>query len=431
MVAPPSGFASMSLAAVQTFVVSSNLERVDRGLQPAAGMVDMLNSLSSTAAGQRRRPGAAQLEPDRGRSAPTAGAATGPATSTRSLRTTTGCTTTAGVRPAATTSTAPAPPPPAAGATGTTSSSSYRRLPGRSPASGAPAQSQWNSIAQIFVAGAGPIPLSPSTWSQVTSPSQTASPSTAGPGPRRADATALSVSAPPAIVAGQVRHRLRQAHRHPRRRAQCRTQPVHACSRATTSVRPRPATTVTTGQHRRGPHDRPPEHHHVVLARLRRLRRCSSSRDEQPGSPRRTPGCDLARNEPSSTGWRVNSHLTPARGQTVRLQRHTSSGWVTVRRTTARSWMSFTRLHAERSRLMVWAISSTGHECEGARVAELSKIRWMLLQPEPGISGRFSCRRPCGSWRQAVRRLVRAGRRGRGGRAGPRSARRRGTPPRH
>ena len=44
----PDGFASLS-PAQQTFV-ASNLERVDRGLVPVAGMVDSLNALSSTAA---------------------------------------------------------------------------------------------------------------------------------------------------------------------------------------------------------------------------------------------------------------------------------------------------------------------------------------------------------------------------------------------
>ena len=44
----PDGFASLS-PAQQTFVVS-NLERVDRGLAPAAGMVDSLNTLAATAA---------------------------------------------------------------------------------------------------------------------------------------------------------------------------------------------------------------------------------------------------------------------------------------------------------------------------------------------------------------------------------------------
>jgi 5-hydroxyisourate hydrolase-like protein (transthyretin family) len=44
----PSGFASMSTAE-QTFVVS-NLERIDRGLAPASGMVSTLNTLATTAA---------------------------------------------------------------------------------------------------------------------------------------------------------------------------------------------------------------------------------------------------------------------------------------------------------------------------------------------------------------------------------------------
>ena len=50
----PTGFASLT-PAQQTFVVS-NLERVDRGLAPVAGMVDSLNTLAATAAGNDADP---------------------------------------------------------------------------------------------------------------------------------------------------------------------------------------------------------------------------------------------------------------------------------------------------------------------------------------------------------------------------------------
>jgi hypothetical protein len=61
----------------------------------------------------------------------------------------------------------------------------------------------------------------------------------------------------------------------------------------------------------------------------------------------------------STTGWKVTAHLTPARGQTVRLQRATSKGWVTVHRVTARTWLTFTRLRAGTYRLMVSSVNGS------------------------------------------------------------------------
>jgi hypothetical protein len=61
----------------------------------------------------------------------------------------------------------------------------------------------------------------------------------------------------------------------------------------------------------------------------------------------------------TSTGWKVTAHLTPARAQTVRLQRHTTTGWVTVRRTTGRTWMSFTRLRSGSYRVVVSAVTGS------------------------------------------------------------------------
>jgi hypothetical protein len=57
-----------------------------------------------------------------------------------------------------------------------------------------------------------------------------------------------------------------------------------------------------------------------------------------------------------STGWRIVARINPARGQTVRLQRHTSTGWTTLRRTVALSTMSFSRLRAGSYRVLVSSV---------------------------------------------------------------------------
>jgi hypothetical protein len=58
-------------------------------------------------------------------------------------------------------------------------------------------------------------------------------------------------------------------------------------------------------------------------------------------------------------GWIISARMTPARAQTVRLQRHTSSGWVTVRRTVAASSMRFPSLHSGTYRLVVSAVTGS------------------------------------------------------------------------
>ena len=58
-------------------------------------------------------------------------------------------------------------------------------------------------------------------------------------------------------------------------------------------------------------------------------------------------------------GWKIVAHLSPARGQTVRLQRLTANGWLTVHRVTAHSWMTFYRLRAGTYRLTVSAVTGS------------------------------------------------------------------------
>src|SRR5205814_9907121 len=65
-------------------------------------------------------------------------------------------------------------------------------------------QSQWTSIAQIFVAGTGGYPSFTNSWSQATSTSpQTATPSVTTVA-ASADGTSVTVSAPGTLVAGQA-----------------------------------------------------------------------------------------------------------------------------------------------------------------------------------------------------------------------------------
>ena len=346
----PSGFASMSTA-VQTFVVS-NLERVDRGLQPAAGMVDMLNSLSSTAAVNDADPALPNGNPI-GSFSPNrwgsnwAGDLNALAADYDWMYDD-GWGPTGSYNLDCTSATA-------AGCWGHRHNilSSYggeELITGV----GSVVQSQWTSIAQIFVAGAGSYPAFTFTWSQVTSPSQTASPSTAGPG-TGADASALSVAAPAAIVAGQyatVSGRLTDTVVG----AAVPNASVHACYRAITSASAA-CTTLTSdskGTVRMTVHPSVTTVYWLVYDGSALLSSAMSNQARIGVRPAVTLHATHL-----STGWRVNGHLTPARGQTVRLQRHTWRGWVTVRWTTARTWMAFTRLRAGSYRLVVSAVTGS------------------------------------------------------------------------
>jgi hypothetical protein len=61
----------------------------------------------------------------------------------------------------------------------------------------------------------------------------------------------------------------------------------------------------------------------------------------------------------TSSGWRVVAALTPVHAQTVRLQRHTSAGWVTVRTATAAPRLVWSRLRSGTYRVVVTASRTT------------------------------------------------------------------------
>ena len=353
----PSGFASMSTAQ-QTFVVS-NLERVDRGLQPADGMVGTLNSLSTTAAGKDADPILPNWNPIGSFSPNRWGSnwagdlnalaadydwmyddgwgPTGSYNLDCTSATDTGCW---GHRHNI------------VGLYG-----GERLITGV----GSVVQSQWTSIAQIFVAGTGSDPAFTTSWSQITAPGQTASPSVV-PAGSAADTTALTATGPTSIVAGHsagITAHLTDTVLG----AAVPNASLHFCHRAVTSAAAA-CTTVTTGSNG------------AVTAVVRPAVTtlywfvydgsavlASAMSNQARVSVR--PALTLHATR-GTLGWKIVAHLTPARGQAVRLQRLTSTGWVTVRHLSARSWMTFYRLHAGTYRVRVAAV--TGSLATSAKV---------------------------------------------------------------
>src|SRR4051794_26831098 len=195
----PAGFATLSTAQ-QTFVVS-NLERVDRGLQPADGMVSTLNSLSTTAADNDADPVLPNWNP------------IGPFNPNRwgsnwagdlnalaadyDWMYDDGWGPTGSYNLDCTSATA-------AGCWG-------HRHNIVSPYSGkelitgiaSVVQSRWTSIAQIFVAGSGAYPTFTDSWSQPAATAPTTATPSVTTGTASLDATSLSVAAPATIVAGR------------------------------------------------------------------------------------------------------------------------------------------------------------------------------------------------------------------------------------
>ena len=355
----PSGFAALS-PAEQTFVVS-NLERVDRGLQPAIGMVDSLNTLAATAAAANADPVLPSWT-------------VGPFSANRwgsiwagdlnALASDYDWMYNDGWGPSGsynldcTSATA-------SGCWGhrhniLSSYGSEELITGASSVQ----QSQWLSIAQIFVAGTGPYPAFTRSWSDFAPATATATTTSTAPDspasgttavPLASDATAASLSAPTTVVSGTTHrvtgHVVDASTGTPWSGAavslcgrvagttttSCATGTTGATGTVTFSVRPRLTTsyrlTVTAAPgHSAG----------ASTTRVVRVR----------------PALHLSKVRTGST-WRVSASMTPARAQTVRLQRATSAGWVTVRRTTARASMTFTSLRRGTYRLVVSATIPT------------------------------------------------------------------------
>jgi hypothetical protein len=346
----PSGFASMS-SAVQTFIVS-NLERVDRGLQPAAGMVDMLNTLSTNAAVNDADPALPNWNPI-GAFSPNRWGSNW-AGDLNALASDYDWMYNDGWGPTGSYN---------LDCQSATASGCWGHRHNILSAYGGEAlitgvgsvvQSQWTSIAQIFVAGTGGYPAFTFSWSQITAASPTASPSTASP-TTSADATTLTVAAPATIVAGRsatVSGVLRDT-------VVGATVPnatVHVCHRAVTSASSACTTLTTdsTGTTRLTVRPSITTVYWLVYDGSALLSSAISSQVRIAVRPAITLHATHA-----TSGWQVSAHLVPARGQAVRLQRHTATGWVTVRRTTARRWMSFYRLRSGSYRLVVSAVTGS------------------------------------------------------------------------
>jgi hypothetical protein len=347
----PSGFASMTVA-VQTFVVS-NLERVDRGLQPATGMVDTLNTLSKNASANDADP---VLPPGWNPIGPFSPNRWGSnwAGDLNALAADYDWMYNDGWGPSGSSNL------DCSSATGSGCWGHRHNILSTYGGNelitgvGSVVQSQWTSIAQIFVAGTGGYPTFTFSWSQVTAAAPTASPSTALPS-SSADPTVLTATAPAAVVAGHAAtvtgHLIDTV-----AGAAVPNAPIHVCHRAVTSASAA-CTTMTTdsaGMVRAVVHPVVTTLYWLVYDGSPLLASTMSNQVRVGVRPA------LALHATHrSTGWLVTAHVTPVRGQPVRLQRLSTAGWVTVRRTTAHSWMSFSRLRAGSYRVVVSAVTAT------------------------------------------------------------------------
>ena len=346
----PSDFASMSTA-VQTFVVS-NLERVDRGLQPAAGMESSLNALSADAANRDADPALASWSP------------IGPFSPNRwgsnwagdlnalaadyDWMYDDGWGPTGSYNLDCTSATA-------AGCWGHRHNivSGYA---GEELITGVASvvQSQWTSIAQIFVAGSGSYPTFTNSWTQPPPAPTTATPSVTTTS-ATVDGTAVTVSAPTTIVAGRsatVSGQLTDT----TAGLPIPGATVRVCGRAVTSTDAAcaSATTDDTGTATLVASPQVTTLYWIVYDGSPALAAATSPQ----AAVRVRPAIALHAGR-TSTGRTVSAHLTPARGQSVKLQRHTANGWVTLRTVTARTWMSWHRLRSGSYRVVVAAVTGS------------------------------------------------------------------------
>lgn len=378
----PSGFAQMA-PAVQTFVVS-NLERVDRGLAPAAGMVGTLNSASQTAANNDADPTLASwtigtfnantwgsiwagdlnaLAADYDWMYNDGWGPTGSYNLDCTSATASGCW---GHR-----------------------ENILSPYGGEEVITGVAStdQSQWLSIAQIFVAGSGSYPAFTTSWSDVvgattstpTTPTTSTTPAPtdptsaptdlnvtpADPSGTTVDPTVSKLSASASVVwAGHtvtLTGRLIDA-----TTAQpVANAPVQLCAVTRTST----AACVQLTTNASG----------VVAGLAKPTRRTTywmsyAGADTLSPSTSRTRTVQVRATAHLHAGTRngrrqIAAALTPARGQTVRLQRLTSRGWVAVRQSSASaSTLVFTRLVRGEYRLVV----STGQDVLGTTSASIS-----------------------------------------------------------
>ncbi|MDQ1748424.1 MAG: hypothetical protein QOD07_2687 [Frankiaceae bacterium] len=329
----PASYASMSPAA-QAFVVS-NLERVDRGLQPAAGMVAMLDSSAQTAANNDADP-------------------TLPSWTIGSFNANRWGSNWAGDLNALAADydwmyadgwgpngsfNMDCTGPGAAGCWGHRHNilSSYggeELITG----TGSAAQSQWTSIAQIFVAGSGTYPAFVLSWASVMASSAAATmpPGTSTPPTASQDPSATTIATTTTVVAGHsasITGRLADpvsglpvggagvflCHR-------TALQPTGSCASmltdSTGAVRLVVKPTVWTEWW-------------LVFPGSSSL--AASSSRANPISVKSAVGVAVAK---ATRGWRLTATFAPVRGQVVRLQVRTtanSTGWALVSKVVLRT----------------------------------------------------------------------------------------------
>jgi hypothetical protein len=347
----PPDFATMSPAA-QTFVVS-NLERVDRGLQPAAGMVGTLDSTAQTAANNDADPtlsswtiGSFNANRWGSNWAGDLNAlaadydwmyADGWGTNGSFNMDCTG--------------------PGAAGCWGHRHNilSSYggeELITG----TGSAAQSQWTSIAQIFVAGSGAYPAFVLSWATVVShtAASTMPPGTTIPPTGSQDPSATAIATTTTVVAGHsgsVTGRLSD----PVTGAPVASAGVFLCHRTALQTTGSCASMLT---------DSTGAVHLVVRPVV-----ATTWWLVFPGSSSLAASSSLAKTmlvktavsltaARATTGWRLTASFAPVRGQLVRLQVRTATGWHTLVKTYLRTrTMSF---HLGRGRFLVCAAAVRG-----------------------------------------------------------------------
>jgi hypothetical protein len=228
-------------------------------------------------------------------------------------------------------------------------------------------QSQWTSIAQIFVAGVGTYPAFTLAWSDITR-AATATPPPVASGNEvtpTSDATRATVTAPASVVAGHsalVSGRLVDTITG----AGIPGASVSLCRRATSGSTTTciPGTTDTTGRVAFVVRPTIATSYWLTYQGTATLAAAASNA----ATVHVRPALSLARSR-TSTGWRIAARLAPARAQVVRLQRHTSRGWVTVAKRTASSTFAFSRLHSGSYRVVVESVTGVSGTTAGIRCA--------------------------------------------------------------
>ena len=347
----PSNYASLT-PAEQTFVVS-NLERVDRGLQPAAGMVATLNNASQTGANNDADP-------------------TLPSWTIGSFNANRWGSNWAGDLNALAADydwmyddgwgpngsfNMDCTGPGAAGCWGHRHNilGSYggeELITGTAYA----AQSQWTSLAQIFVAGSGAYPAFTLSWATVSANSAAATmpPGTSTPPTGSQDPSASTIATTTTVVAGHTAS-VTGTVVDPVTGMPVAGAGVFLCHRTAleTTGSCESMLTDSTGTVRLSVRPLVRTEWWLVFPGSSSLAASSSRANDI--FVKNAVGVSVAA---ATTGWRLTASFAPIRGQVVRLQVRTVAGWVTLVKTTLRTrTMAF---HVGRGRYRIWVAAAKG-----------------------------------------------------------------------